>query len=180
MNLRSYFVSLYKTLSPSSLCPSHGMSPLISADWPHCINQNNVKMASPYHLPIELWQMIWKELADDNCKRKHLGRHPHVHYAAINRDWQNYFESLHFRQLILSTPECISALNQNVTLRRRRLVQRIWLRVHLFNPEQPMTFGLDLLGTRQPDMKTEVSTSPASLNLDMSLHCRPLTSLLLR
>ena len=72
-------------------------------------------------LPTEIRLLILEELVDD----KPLSR-----YAAVNKEWQYFFEPRTFRSLRLLAP-CLNDFDCILTTKRRRYVRHIWFRTEL-------------------------------------------------
>lgn len=81
-------------------------------------------------LPTELRLKVFEDLADEARRSKNMQQYRRTDYAVVCRQWQEYFEPLNFRQLILSNA-CVSELNRRVSSDKRLMVQRIWLRIEV-------------------------------------------------
>jgi hypothetical protein len=99
-------------------------------------------------LPPELREIIFQMLADEARRSKNMQQYRRTSYAVVCREWQNHFEKLNFRQLILSNA-CVSGLNEHVTGDNRLKVQRIWLRIQLRKYKCKACHGLLSPQTRQ-------------------------------
>ena len=96
-----------------------------------------------YSLPVELRETIFDLLGDDKSRpyqspdsrqserRRKSTRSVQSQYAAVNREWQAYFEAQNFKCLILGHSDVREFGNIVSRYHRAGLVRWIWLRVEL-------------------------------------------------
>ncbi|ROT36106.1 hypothetical protein SODALDRAFT_381358 [Sodiomyces alkalinus F11] len=79
--------------------------------------------------PLEVKEMIWRVLS----------RHPisTAAYAAVSRNWQEFFEKKHFKTILLSPRRVLDFSRILQEPRKRKLVRHIWLRIELLSYDCP-------------------------------------------
>jgi hypothetical protein len=84
-------------------------------------------------MPIEVRRMILSHLGIPNLGRRPSGSGPKVaRFAAVCREWQDYFEPRLFRRLVLD-PESLDRFDSIIKRRDVRLgnIRKLWLRIKL-------------------------------------------------
>ncbi|CAM1505511.1 Fc.00g111480.m01.CDS01 [Cosmosporella sp. VM-42] len=104
--------------------PSLGLSP------PHPF-----KMSSWEIFPIELRNMILKEVAGDYCRNSSRGPESMARFATVSSEWQIFFEKKSFRRLVIDDTSNLEKFEEAITpgKKKKRLdyIRHIWLRVKL-------------------------------------------------